>query len=85
MSAYNKLLSQDLFDTRADCLNFPNPDQIGLVYERARRVCQESGGFTETTGLLFSYTDFLFYFKGMTVEDLVKMRPRFWEFYRHRK
>ncbi|KAI1172925.1 acyl-CoA dehydrogenase/oxidase [Nemania sp. FL0916] len=62
MSGLNKLLHHDIFDSRADHLNFPNPDQIRLLYERARRVCLES---------------------GITLEDVVKLRPRFWDFYRH--
>ncbi|KAI0184913.1 acyl-CoA dehydrogenase/oxidase [Xylaria flabelliformis] len=62
MSKYNELLALEIFDGRADYLDFPTAEEISLSYERARIVCQAS---------------------GITVEDVVKLKPRFWEFYRH--
>ncbi|KAI3331466.1 putative acyl-CoA oxidase [Xylariaceae sp. AK1471] len=61
MSRYNELLGHSIFDTRADHLEFPDPEQIRLTYERARLVCRAS---------------------GITVEDVVKLRPNFWDVYR---
>ncbi|KAI1746659.1 acyl-CoA dehydrogenase/oxidase [Xylaria castorea] len=61
MSKYNELLALDVFNTRADYLDFPTPEETNLSYQRARVVCQAS---------------------GITVEDVVKLQPRFWEFYR---
>ncbi|KAI0965617.1 acyl-CoA dehydrogenase/oxidase [Xylaria arbuscula] len=43
VSNYDGLLNHDLMDTRADQLDFPNPENIRLTYERARLVCQRSG------------------------------------------
>ncbi|KAI1145319.1 acyl-CoA dehydrogenase/oxidase [Nemania diffusa] len=63
MPEYNELLCHEIFDTRTDHLDFPTPDHVGLVYERARRICQES---------------------DITLEDVIKLRPKFWDFYRHR-
>ncbi|KAI1126242.1 acyl-CoA dehydrogenase/oxidase [Nemania abortiva] len=62
MAEYSKLLRHGIFGTITDQLDFPHPDQVGLVYERARLICLKS---------------------GISVEDVVKLRPRFWEFYRH--
>ncbi|KAJ2991606.1 hypothetical protein NUW58_g2454 [Xylaria curta] len=62
MSSYTELLSYDIFEARADQLEFSTLDQIRLPYERARLVCQQI---------------------GMTVEDVVKLKPKFWEFFRH--
>ncbi|KAI0101043.1 acyl-CoA dehydrogenase/oxidase [Nemania sp. FL0031] len=62
MSEYNKLLCHDIFNPTTHHLDFPHPDQVGLTYERARLLCQQS---------------------GITVENVVKLQPRFWEFYRH--
>ncbi|TRX88833.1 hypothetical protein FHL15_010292 [Xylaria flabelliformis] len=59
MSEYNKLFALEIFNGRADYLDFPTAEEISLSYERARLVCQAS------------------------VEDVVKLQPRFWEFYRH--
>ncbi|KAK6063022.1 acyloxidase [Seiridium cupressi] len=62
MSPYNELLSHELFDTREDHKDFPDPDQIRRSYDRARLICRKS---------------------GITVEDVVELRPRFWDFHRH--
>ncbi|KAI3336258.1 acyl-CoA dehydrogenase/oxidase [Ustulina deusta] len=62
MSKYDELLSHDILDTRVDHMDFPNPENIHLTYERARLVCQNS---------------------GITLKDVVKLQPNFWDFYRH--
>ncbi|OTA93966.1 hypothetical protein M434DRAFT_11192 [Hypoxylon sp. CO27-5] len=62
MASHDYALKDDIWDTRYDCVDFPDPEQIKRSYSRARVMCQQS---------------------GITVDDIVEMRPKFWEFNRH--
>jgi len=43
MFDYKELLGHSLFDSKKDCLEYPDPNGIRLAYQRARLVCQQSG------------------------------------------
>ncbi|KAI1817998.1 acyl-CoA dehydrogenase/oxidase [Poronia punctata] len=61
MLGIKDVYGHSLFDRKKDYLEYPNPDDIHLAYERSRLICQQS---------------------GLTLEDIMQLSPKFWDFYR---